>query len=289
MVGRRQREPTGPCTCGLREPASQRIVTAVTAMRFLAAGALAATAVFADESWRGNEQIHQEIILAATTNASAAASGKAKLQAETLDGVGSANLDIEVTGLPAGQYTVSVTRKSDSKTFVLGLFALAGTRAGLDAHRGDGADDIEIRFRTETGVPLPQELHPLDVAGLFIADANGRVVLAGDFTDAAQMTRALFRARVAVTGNATGVVGTAQILTRTRRGFKTERFKLNVSGVTPNATLALKINGEDAGTVTTDARGRLRLDSLPEGIEPESIILMELADPAGTNALTISF
>jgi len=34
--------------------------------------------------------------------------------------------------------------------------------------------------------------------------------------------------------------------------LKTERFKLNVKGVTPNATLALKINGQDFGTVVTD-------------------------------------
>ncbi len=256
---------------------------------WLLAGALAAT-VFADDEWRGNEQLHQQIILAATTNTSPSASGKAKLEAETLDGVGSANLDLEVQGLPAGNYTVSVTRKSDSTTVVLGMFTLAGTRRGFDTYRAADADDeIEIKFRTEKGVPLPEDLHPLDVAGLFIADANGRVVLAGDFTDATQTTRALFKAKVAVTGNTTGVVGTAQILTRTRRGFKTERFKLNVSGITPNATLALKINGQDAGTVTTDANGKLRLNSLPEGIEPESIILMELADPAGTNALTISF
>jgi hypothetical protein len=258
-------------------------------MRLLGAGLLA-TAVLADDELRGNEQLHQEIILTATTNASASVSGKAKLEAETLDGIGSANLDIEVKGLPAGHYTVSVTRKSDSTAVLLGLFTLTGARPGLDTRRAADADDeIEIRFRTEKGVPLPQDLHPLDVAGLLIADANGRVVLAGDFTDAAQTTRALFKAKVAVSGGATGVVGTAQIFTRTRRGFKTERFKLNVSGVTPNATLSLKINGEDAGTVTTDANGRLRLNSLPEGIEPESIILMELADPAGTNALTISF
>jgi hypothetical protein len=83
--------------------------------------------------------------------------------------------------------------------------------------------------------------------------------------------------------------GMAAIQTRPRVGQGSQRFLLKVKGAATNATLQLKINGADAGTVTTDARGNLRLNSLPEGVAPESIELIEFAEPDGTNALSISF
>jgi hypothetical protein len=83
--------------------------------------------------------------------------------------------------------------------------------------------------------------------------------------------------------------GMAAIQTRAHVGQGGQRFVLKVKGAATNATLRLRINGFDAGTVTTDVRGNLRLNSLPEGVEPEKIELIEFAEPDGTNALTISF
>ena len=57
----------------------------------------------------------------------------------------------------------------------------------------------------------------------------------------------------------------------------------------PNATLTLKINGVDYGTVTTDKQGKLHMKTLPNGVAAESLFFMEFDDPDGTNALTISF
>jgi hypothetical protein len=187
---------------------------------------------------------------------------------------------------------VSAKRKSDGREVSLGAFAVGslGENSG-DAANNAGDDDIVIEFGTDKGLPLPDGLAAMDIASLTIADAGRHALLTGSFLDAGETLKAVFKAKAMVTGGegAPAATGEALIHTRTRRGLKTERFKLNVKGVTPNATLALKINGEDFGTVTTDEDGKLRLNSLPEGIEPESIILMEFADPDGTNALTISF
>jgi hypothetical protein len=167
----------------------------------------------------------------------------------------------------------------------LGTFTVDDTGVGASQ---TGVEEVTIRFGTNEGLPLPEGLAPMDIASVSVADAEEQTLLTGSFTEASETTRASFKAKVSGAGNS-GATGTATIRTRTRQGFKTERFKLDVSGVTPNATLALKINGEDFGTVATDAHGKLRLKSLPEGVEPESIELIEFAEPDGTNALTISF
>ena len=72
-------------------------------------------------------------------------------------------------------------------------------------------------------------------------------------------------------------------------GHDPQRFKLKVTGLPPKATFALKINGAEAGTLTTDSAGRLRLHAWTDGIELDAITVMEFIEPGTTNALTISF
>jgi hypothetical protein len=85
------------------------------------------------------------------------------------------------------------------------------------------------------------------------------------------------------------ITGMAVIHTRPQPGKQASRFCLDIKGAVPNATLELKINGTDLGTITTDASGRLRLHGLPGSAESGTVTLMELNDPTGTNALTINF
>src|SRR5882672_3208191 len=78
-------------------------------------GLLTALAVADDDNEQGGdiqgtEQLDQEIVLTATTNAPAGASGQAKLEAEDADGTTTATLDVETQGLAAGTYTVSITK-----------------------------------------------------------------------------------------------------------------------------------------------------------------------------------
>jgi hypothetical protein len=248
-----------------------------------------AAMTFADDAIQGIEQLHQEILLVGTTNAPVGASGVATLQAENEAGLVSAGVAVEVKGLAPGRYVVSVTRKSDGHELALGRFSVGFSSNNTESVEHPTAEDqFIVQFGTDHGLPLPAGLAVMDIAALTVSDANRHAILTGNLAEASETTKALFKAKVSVSGS-TGATGTATIRTRTRQGFKTERFKLDVSGVTPNAKLALKINGENFGTVTTNDRGKLRLKSLPEGVEPELIELIEFAEPDGTNALTISF
>jgi hypothetical protein len=132
---------------------------------------------------------------------------------------------------------------------------------------------------------------PLEVTSLSICDAGGTVLLAGNFMDAAAVAGELFKTKVAVAGGgaAPHATGLAQMQTRFRKGVKQTKFRLFASGATPNATLTLKINGVEYGQVQTDRNGRLKLRDLPEGVDGDSILWMEFADPDGTNALTVTF
>ena len=262
------------------------------------------TAAFAEDDneqggdIHGSEELHQTIILTATTNAPAGATGKAELEAENEDGVVAAILQIETQGLLAGTYTVSVTKESDASSVTLGTFDVSAS--AMDDNMGDddqgddnnqGDDEGDVEFGTDEGLPLPADLNPLDIASVSIADGDGHVVLTGDFMNVAATMKALFKAKVAVTGGvaAPGATGLAKVQSKIKRGFKIAHFNLNAKGMNPNATLTLKINGVDYGTVTTDKNGKLHMKTLPNGVAAESLFFMEFDDPDGTNALTISF
>ena len=262
------------------------------------------TAAFAEDDneqggdIQGSEELHQTIILTATTNAPAGTTGKAELEAENEDGVVAAILQIETQGLLAGTYTVSVTKESDASSVTLGTFDVSASvmddnmnddDQGDDNNQGDDEGDVE--FGTDEGLPLPADLNPLDIASVSIADGDGHVVLTGDFMNVAATMKALFKAKVAVTGGvaAPGATGLAKVQSKIKRGFKIAHFNLNAKGMNPNATLTLKINGVDYGTVTTDKSGKLHMKTLPNGVDAESLFFMEFDDPNGTNALTISF
>ena len=252
---------------------------------------------------QGTEELHQEIILTATTNAPAGATGKAELEAEDEDGVTTATLQIETQGLLAGTYTVNVTRTSDGSSVTLGTFDVTASSNDDqqaddnmdDDNQGDdndqGEDEGDVEFGTDTGLPLPADLNPMDIASVSISDGDGNVVLTGDFMNVAATMKAFFKAKVAVTGGigAPGASGLAKVQSKTKRGVKVSHFNLNAKGLSPNATLTIRINGVELGTVTTDRHGKLHMKTLPEGIEAESLIHMEFNEPDGTNALTISF
>jgi len=228
----------------------------------------------ADE-FHGTEQLRQTVLLSATSSAPSNAAGRVVVEAENQNGVISAQLDLAVENLLPGSYLVKVTLKSTTNAVVLGRFDVAGV----------------VVPEADSGLELPAEVDPLDVTSLSIYDGSGAVILAGNFMDAAAVAGELFKAKVAVAGGdaAPNATGLAQMQTRFRKGVKQTKFRLFASGATPNATLTFKINGVEYGTVQTDQNGRLKLRDLPEGVDGDSILWMEFADPDGTNALTVTF
>lgn len=70
-------------------------------------------------------ELHQKIILSATAAAPAGAIGKADLEVENEHGVSRSEFEIETKGLLPGGYTVTITNKSGSSSYVLGTISVA--------------------------------------------------------------------------------------------------------------------------------------------------------------------
>jgi hypothetical protein len=247
---------------------------------------------------QGTERLRQTILLTATTNAPFGATGMAELEAENEDGTNTATLVVEVEGLQADTYSISVVRKSDGATVQLGMFDVSATdehEALVPSMMGDdndqGGNENEAGSSAEEGLPLPDDLNPMDVGSISISDSNGAVVFTGDFMDPADMLKGVFKAKVTVTAGpaAPTASGLVVVKSKTKKGVRHSKFRLLATGASPNEVLVLKINGFDVGTVTADKHGRVRLRELPADFDPESLILMEFDDSEGTNAMTISF
>ena len=257
----------------------------------------------------GMEQLHETIVLTATTNAPPGATAKAKLEAEDEDGTNTATLAVEAEGLLPSTYTVSVTKKSDGSTVPLGTFEVSSTNDEEDSaehmsndmmgdddgegdhDQGENENKTEIEFGSDEGVPLPADLNSMDIASVSISDSTGIVLLTGSFMDAADVKNGQFKAKVAITpGPATpNATGFALVQSKIKKGLRRTKFKLLAKGATPNEVLTLKINGVDVGTVTVDKHGRVRMKALPADVDPESLILIEFDEGDGTNAMSINF
>src|SRR6266478_1946975 len=96
---------------------------------------LAATAI-ADDNQQGGE-FDREIVLMATTNAPAGATGRAELEAEDDDGMTSPHLQVETEGLLKGLYTVRVHDTSATNPFVLGTCDVGNSKNEDDNTQGD--------------------------------------------------------------------------------------------------------------------------------------------------------
>lgn len=82
----------------------------------------------------GTEELHLDVVLTATTNAPAGATGSVKLESEYDHGTNDAVLLVQTAGLSNGAYTVSITDLTGTNTYVLGTF-------DPSTLTGDGEDD----------------------------------------------------------------------------------------------------------------------------------------------------
>jgi hypothetical protein len=208
----------------------------------------------------GSEQFQQRIILSATTKSPLGAAGKVELQAETEGTNTSADLELETEGLLPGAYTLLAEPKSSGEPILLGTFNL---------------DD-------EEALALPAEFNPLDMARISVVNPAGDVVLTGE------PVRETFRARVPFVG-ANSVAGRAQLTSTTRNGIRVSRFRMTATGAPPNTELMLKVNGTDVGMVLTDKHGGVKLNGLPRGFDPDSLVNIEFEDPDTNVVLKLEF
>jgi hypothetical protein len=243
----------------------------------------------------GSETLIATVVLVATNNAPTNSGGFAKLISENEDGVVMSSFSLSITGLTAGTYDLSVIRKSDGSSVDLGQFVVGcdhGDGDDNDDENDDGDDDGEKCCQLGVSlddVPLPPDLDPMDIAQILISDSDGNVLLEGDLVNPAAASSIKFRAKLHIR-SASGTSsknGKALALTNARKGKRADRFTMIASGVAPNSTFSVSVNGRSAGTVKSNAKGKVLVRTLPANLLVVKSV--HLIDSSGTTAVRAKF
>ena len=259
----------------------------------------------------GRESLHQRVLLQASPDAPAGASGIALIEACNRGGANRAILEIKTTGLDAGTYTATVTSLADGSVTVLGTFDVGATNEGEydgvefgnAGPTGDaslsglpsGFHGIVVRTSTsdgsESGLPFPAGFNPLDVAGLQIANAGGVVMLTGDFSNVGASVGAIFAAKVRITPGAAAprARGIAAASSTVQRHRMRQSFSLIATHAPASTTLTVKINGNSVGTVRTSRFGRVVMRKLPRGVDVHKITSVKFENKNGATVLSAHF
>jgi hypothetical protein len=244
----------------------------------------------------GSETLIATVVLVATNNAPTNSGGFAKLISENEDGVVSSSFSLCITGLTSGTYDLSVIRKSDGSSVDLGQFVVGGCGhgdgEGDDDENDDGDDDGQKCCQLGVSlddVPLPSDLDPMDIAQILISDSDGNVVLVGDLVNPAAASSIKFRAnlRIRSVSGTSSKNGKALALTNARKGKRADRFTMIASGVAPNSTFSVSVNGQTAGTVKSNAKGKVLVRTLPTNLLVVKSV--HLIDSTGATAVRAKF
>lgn len=262
----------------------------------------------------GDEEVQEEISLSPTLNAPSDARGSAEIEATDEDGVSSAKLHIEVEGLLAGIFTVSAVSAADgTTTTLLGTFPVQlESDDGDDSNHNDDSEDNgdrhsaqhleetdqlenqtqgEIEVGKDDGTAFPAGFNALDIGAILISDANGIVVLQGDFGNVSELTKGRFHAKVRIRPGsaAPSATGDARIASHVRHHVARQKFSLVAENVPADSSLMLNVNGQPAGEVKTTHSGKLIMTKLPRGIIAHRVTSVSVEHPTAGLVLSVSF
>jgi hypothetical protein len=280
-----------------------------------------------DNITRGTE-LHQKIILAATAAAPAGAIGKADLEVENEHGVSRSEFEIETKGLLPGDYTVTITNKSGSDSYVLGSISVAAesperedgikrtggyTKDDLedneteddiddnetdvddcgDNHTIETEDDFDCKDNTtesENNFTLPEGLALTDLGAISIADVNSIEVLKGSFDNSTNQSQKRFSARASLTPGIAGpdVFGQAFMHAINMKNKQFGMFFLVARKAPANTTLHITVNGNGVGTIKSNKMGMVILHRLP-WVNLATVKSITAADPNGNTVFSANF
>ena len=241
----------------------------------------------------GSETLIATVTLVATNNAPTNSGGFAKLISDNEDGVVTSSFSLSITGLTTGTYDLSVVRKSDGSSVDLGQFDVGSQEGDGDNNDGENGDqDGEKCFQSGVSledVQLPAGLDPMDIAQILISDSSGNVVLIGDLVNPAATSSIKFRAKLRVRSASaiSSQNGKAMAFTAARKGRRADRFTMIASGVAPNSTFSVAVNGQSAGTVKSNAKGKVLVRTLPANLLVVKSV--HLIDSNGATAVRAKF
>jgi hypothetical protein len=118
-------------------------------------------------------------------------------------------------------------------------------------------------------------------------------LLTGDLVDPAPTSTIKFTAKVhARPASSSSVTSTsnnnkAQARSTVKRGKRTDSFTMIASGVAPNSTFTVRVNGQEAGTVKSNSKGKVLVRKLPVNLLV--VRSVHLVDTNGTTAVRAKF
>jgi hypothetical protein len=241
------------------------------------AGLLLATAPVASAFPRTKEKADATLTfdLQPTAAGSGTAAGTATVDVTRSNGVStSSSVDLTLTGLADGTYTVDALLKSDAGAVPVAI--------GSVVVPADPA---------APALMLPTDLDPFDIATLTVSDATPAVVLSGTATEAVTSwtyfgNRPLVAAPTAPAatpgehgGHAKKIHGHVLIQARIANDVETRRkFLLVGLGLPADTTLTVNLDGVAVGSVTTTPRGKAMLTSLEGDFRLAGVDLITLTD-----------
>src|SRR5438270_909140 len=239
----------------------------------------------------GSESLVAFVDLIATNGAPANAGGYAQLISDNEDGVVTSSLSMVITNLDAGVYYISIVKKSDGTTIDLGHVQIGNSGEGDGEGDDEGGSGEKCNnsgvFISEDDLTLPDGLDPLDIAQILVSDSNGNVVLIGDLVTPTGTTTIKFKAnlRVRHEGVSVRTSGKARAWSTARKGRTTDTFAMTASGVTPNTTFTVKVNGRKTGTVRSGPLGKLQIGKLSAKLL--TVRSVQLIAPSGKTAASL--
>jgi hypothetical protein len=199
------------------------------------------------------------------------ASGSASLELTILDGVQTVSpLEVVLTGVAPGSYTVDATKTSDGTSVLVGSVTVPAAE-------------------NDPGLALPEGLDPLDIATVRVSDATGIVV-----SGVAEVSIVHWRfaanvpVKAPVTTTAPGepkpkkVHGHVLVHAKIVNDVEEKRkFLLVVKGGPADTELTINLDGVAAGTVLTTKNGKIKAKELPGTVQLAGVGTMTLTDAEG--------
>jgi hypothetical protein len=195
-----------------------------------------------------------ELSMMPTADAPAGSSARVSLEAENENGMTAGELEVKTRNLPAGNYSVTATLKSDGSTVVLGTLTVDN----------EGEGELELGHE---GNALPANFDPADVDSVAITAVNGVVLFTADLsglTTANTMNISVAQAAVAGSGvpNATGNLTITGFLSH---GRVKGSLQFIGHGLPANTQVVITINGIPAKNLHTSKTGDVRVNLGPKG------------------------
>lgn len=216
------------------------------------------------------------------------ATGAAAIDVTKTHGVTAAgDLELTLSGLATGTYTVAAVQSSDGATVAIGSVA-------FDSAAPDSGPAL---------LPLPAGLDPLDIATLTVSDSTAVVVLEGAPVES--IARWFFAANVKITAPTAAAPappeGHGRGRPRNIRGHVVvhalivddvelrRKFLLVAHGAPADTELTINLDGEPVGAVVTTPRGKVMVKRLDGDFRLAGIGELTLTDADGNVVMQADF